>query len=372
MSTPGNLKLAESTTPRANSRTVAHDARSTDVSTLLGIGKSGSRMVLTLYMLVNATFTVSTLDAVKSPYPSIVAMLVVNGAAVLIVLPHKDPLPGRWTLGLLAAVLVSTALISWQLPDVGDIGRESWHIGSNTWLLFFVALRGRILVAWLGFVGLALVHVAWSVSVGRSLSGALLALQTHAGILLVATLFTKALTRTSSRINDLNIRSIELAAATASADAEHEIRRQRVEELAEFATPLLSRIAKSRTTHADDRIDYLLAEATLRDSVRARGLQIPEIVAATAEARARGVEVTLLDDRGGGLPTRTAMKLLTARITESLRNVDSGTLTIRLGPAGRAVAASIVVDSRGESRRIDLGEDGEPVLIPERTGVSED
>ncbi len=335
--------------------------RPTDVSTLLGIGRPGVRVVLVLFAAGNVAFTLSTLNAVKSPWPSIAAMIVVSAAAIPLALPHKDPFPLDWTMWVLAAVLSSTALISWQLTPSGPIVREAWHHGANTWLLFFLALRGRPGAAWLGFLGMATVTEVWALDVGRGAFDAPNMLKTHAGILLVGTLFASALVRASGRINTLNVRSVSLAAAAASADAEQDIRRERVAELSEVATPLLARIARSTTVSDSNRIDYLLAEATLRDSVRARGLHLPEIVSATTEARRRGVDVTLLDDRGTGLPTEAAMRLLTARITESLRNVDQGRLTIRLAPEGREVAASVVVESRGESRRIDLGEDGEPV-----------
>jgi hypothetical protein len=338
--------------------------RPTDVSTLLGIGRPGSRVILGLFAVGNAAFTLSTLDAVTSPWPSIAAMIIVSAAAIPLALPHKDPFPLNWTLWILATVLISTALISWQLAPEGNIGREAWHHGANTWLLFFLALRGRAGAAWLGFLGMAAITEAWVLDVGRSPFDGLSMLQTHAGILLVGTLFARALVRASERINSLNVRSVSLAAAAATADAEQDIRRERVAELSEVATPLLARISRSVTITDSDRIDYLLAEATLRDSVRARGLHLPEIVKATKEARRRGVDVTLLDDRGGGLPTDAAMRLLAARVTESLRNVDQGRLTIRLAPEGREIAASVVVESRGESRRIDLGEDGEPVESP--------
>lgn len=335
--------------------------RATEASILLGIGKPGTRILLGLFILSNVAFTVSTFDAVKSPWPSVAAMVIVSAAAVLLAIPHKDPFPLDWSLWLAVAVFTSTALISWQLADSGPIVREAWHHGANTWLLFFLALRGRQGLAWFGFLGMATILDIWAIDVGRSPLTALAMLQTQAGILLVGSLFARALRRASARINGLNLRSVELAVATASADAERDIREERLSELADVATPLLGRIARASTINDDDRLEYMLAEATLRDSVRARGLHLPEIVRATADARRRGVEVTLLDDRGSGLPSPAAMKLLTARITESLRNVDQGHLTIRLAPPGREVAASVVVESRGESRRIDLRDNGEPV-----------
>jgi len=336
-------------------------AASTDVSRLLGIGKVGAPLLLALFVAGNLTFTLTTLDRVASPWPCIVAMLMVSAAAVPIVVPHPDPFPLEWTLWVLIAVTASTALISWQLDPSASLGREAWHFGANTWLLFFVSMRGRPALAWLGFLTMAAITTWWAVSVGRGVVAAVLLLDTHAGILFVGTLLRGALRRASRRINSLNARSLDLASAAASSEAEQDIRRQRVAELAEVATPLLTKIARSSVVAPHERIDYLLAEATLRDSVRARSLHLPEIAAATADARRRGVEVTLLDDRGGGLPNPVAMRRLTDRITESLRNVDRGRLTVRLAPAGRETAVSIVIESAGTTNRIDLDAEGQPV-----------
>jgi hypothetical protein len=335
---------------------------STDVSRLLGVGKRPSAFLLAIFALTNVTFAVATLDRVASPWPGLVGVLIVCAAAVPIVVPHSDPFPLAWAIAILVAVASSTALVSWQLAPTGSPGREAWHLGANTWLLFFLTMRGRPVLGWLGFGVMLVITVVWAVDVGRGPLGAVALLETHAGILLVGTLFRGGLRRASRRINSLNARSLELAAAAASSDAEQDIRRQRVAELAEVATPLLAKISRSSHVRPEERIEYLLAEATLRDSVRARSLHLPEIAAATAQARRRGVEVTLLDDRGGGLPNPVAMRRLTDRITESLRNVDRGRLTVRLAPPGRGTAVSIVVESEGSTHRVDLDAEGQKIV----------
>ncbi len=340
---------------------VPPEAEPSAPSTLIGIGQPGAWAILALFIATEAIFAFTTFDAVKTPWLCVTALAIVSGAAILVALPHEEPFPRKYGWYIVLATILATALISWQLADEGALEREAWHFGAISWLMFFLALRGRPGMAWLGFVCLVAVSEVWALDVGRDAMDIPTQLETHAGILLVGTLFARALRRASSRINSLNLRSVNLAAAAASADAEQEIRRERVAELAEVATPLLARISRSLVVSDDDRLDYILAEATLRDGVRARGLHLPEIIGATTAARKRGVEVTLLDDRGGGLPTEKAMQLLTARITESLRNVSDGRLTIRLAPPGREVAASLVVESQGRSHRLDLDEMGLPV-----------
>jgi hypothetical protein len=106
----------------------------------------------------------------------------------------------------------------------------------------------------------------------------------------------------------------------------------------------------------------LLAEATLRDGVRAPSLNLPDVIRATTAARRRGVEVTLLDDRGAPLPTEDALRILVARFTEVVRGLQEGKVAVRLAPVGRRVAASIVVESRGQVRRSDLDEAGDEIV----------
>lgn len=337
----------------------APDASS--VSALLGAGTRGAFLVYLLFALSNAAFAVATLDRVESPWPVLGALVLVNAAALLLVRGHHDPFPLWWSLAVVLAVGASTALISWQVIHIDDPGRELWHIFANTWLLFFVALRGRAEFAWLGFLGMVAIHVMWATDQGLDTVGELMRFQSDAGILIVASLFAVALRRVSRRIKALNQRSVELSASTATAQAQKETRESRLTELTELAAPLLQRVVHGPDLSWEERTELLLAEATLRDSVRAPSLHVPEIVRVTAEARRRGVEVTLLDDRGEPLPTKEAQKVLNARIAECIGNVDSGRVAVRLSPVGRRVAASMVVETTGHVRRTDLDENAEPI-----------
>src|SRR5690606_29761691 len=142
--------------------------------------------------------------------------------------------------------------------------------------------------------------------------------QTYAGVLFTASLLGLGLKRTSRRINALRRRSVELAASTAAAEAERDVREDKLEELSQVAAPLLARVASGPDMTREDRIECLLAEATLRDSVRAGVLHDDAIAQSATRARRRGVEVNLLDDRGAALPSDNAMKLLFTRVIEIL------------------------------------------------------
>jgi hypothetical protein len=330
----------------------------TNVSTLLRLGTGSAWMVYLLFAASNTAFALSTLDRVASPWPVIAALVIVNGVAILLVRWHSDPMPALWAWAVVLATALGSALVMWQVVDIDSPGREIWHVFANMWMLFFVILRGRTGVAWTGFAAMLAVHAAWATDVGLGVLGELLRFQTNAGILLVASLFAVALRRVSRHINSLNRRSVELASATAVAQAQREAR---LAELRDTAGPLLARVASGPALSWENQVECLLAEAALRDGVRAPSLSIPEIVSATKAARRRGVDVTLLDDRGEQLPTAAAMKTLAARVAETLHNVPSGRVAVRLAPQGRRAAASLVVETDGRVRRIDLDDNAQPL-----------
>ena len=65
-------------------------------------------------------------------------------------------------------------------------------------------------------------------------------------------------------------------------------REQRLQELGEFATPLLEQLASGAPIAADDRVEFAVAEAEVRDSVRARGLRLPEVIEAARSCASAG------------------------------------------------------------------------------------
>lgn len=331
-----------------------------DSSQLLRLSSDPARVVMGLFISSNILYTFATLDEVKSTFPVITAMLIVNAAAVLLVLDRPDPFPMVLTVAVVAAVAVSTLLVAFQLPDVGPPGRASWHLGSNTWMLFFLAMRRRPGAAWLGYVLMASGTLAWSTAVGRGpLDGALL-LDTHAAILFVGTLFEVNLRRTAKRINDFGKHAMASAVEAAEGATSAQIRQRRVLELTASAVPLLEHLMEHGPPQTDSaRLQYATSEALLRDGVRGRSLITLRIANASTKARERGVEVTLLDDRGEGLESGEAMVRMSDAIVAELDAAQGGSVTVRLAPRGRPIAVSIVTSNTRD--RVELDASGQPV-----------
>lgn len=351
-----------------NARQPAHDGSArpaglvstpTDVSDLLSLNSTPARVIVFLFIASNAVFALATLDRMSTPWPPFVALALISIGALLVTRPHPDPFPTLDTAVVIGIVVVTALVVSWSMPVTGSLGRESWHLGAATWLLFFLALRRRAPIAWLGILLLAGVTLWWALSTDHSPIFALNLVQTHMGILLVATLFASSLRRTAKTINTLTTRSIDAAAAAAAADAGREIRRQRVAELAALAVPPLDQIASGTPLTDDDRRHIQTIEAELRDSVRGRALSVPSIAKAARAARSRGVEVNLLDDRGAPLPSGNAMQKLIAIVVGSLEDMQQGTLTVRMLPMGRDVAVTVVSRDDAKRLRLSLNEDGE-------------
>lgn len=344
------------TTTREN----ATAAGTVDSAQLLGLTTPAARIVMLLFVASNFVFAFASLDDVKHAAPVLVAAVLVSAAAFLLVSEHADPFPLAWTAAILGAVVLSTILVALQLPDAGPIGRGSWHLGADTWLLFFLALRRRPGAAWLGYALMVACTIAWSVSVGRSALSAVSSVQTHAAILLVATLFAINLRRTARQISEFENRAVGSAIEAAEGATAVEIRMRRVAELRESTGHLLGALVTDGPPRDPQaKRGYAVTEAELRDGVRGHSLMTPTIAAASTAARERGVEVTLLDDRSSALASDDAMDRLSTIVGTTLAALSEGSATIRLGPKGRRVAVSIVTSGPNAQPRIELDENGD-------------
>lgn len=328
-----------------------------DVSRLLGLETDGGSLILGMFIVTNVAFALTTLGNLTTPWPAYVAIVVVSAAGVLLVRPHPDPFPLRDSWLVVGAVAVSSLTLSLALPGDGEIGRASWHIGSNMWLLWFLIIRGRLWLAWLGAGLMTAITVGWAMTVGRGWGTGLSMLDTQIGMLLVASIFARAMRRTAWRINALTERSVDAAAAAAAAEATRQVRLQRAAEVARLAVPLLTRIADGGPLDGDERAHVRDVEAMLRDSVRGRALATPAVLDAATAARRRGVEVLLLDDRGAGLPSGAAMSRVEEHIADVLARARDS-VTVRLLPAGRDAAVTIVAADAEQVERILLNVDG--------------
>jgi len=302
----------------------------------------GARQLVWAYFVTMVVLAVWTIDEVRNPYPSALAVFAFGCIAIIFTFRSANRLPVDWTWVVIGLSVVSTGLALWQLRP--EPGYASWVVGAAGTALFFVGLRGRLLLSWVGFAFLALVIVAWGITVGPGLESALLAAARQAAVLIAGTLFATGLRRTGDEVERLTDEATDRAISESQQTAIEQERRERLLALGEFVTPLLARLASGAKISAMERIEFALAEAELRDGLRARALQVPVIAAAAREARRRGVEVVLLDDSDSSTIDPDHVAVTAARIAELLDAANDGRVTARLLPAGRDAIATVVVD----------------------------
>ena len=82
----------------------------------------------------------------------------------------------------------------------------------------------------------------------------------------------------------------------------------------------------------------------MRDSIRGRSIATPYVLELTRAARARGISVDILDERGS-VPSPEVMEATAQQLAAILAAAESGAVTVRALPPGDPTAVFIVHDS---------------------------
>ena len=252
-----------------------------------------------------------------------------------------------WPLGLFSfTCAIATALIANAGMRPGLVGTyASWYVGGMGVLLAIAAARSQTIVAWLGSVAITAIVIQ---------SGGVPAIGT-AGIVGMVVLVaagqatSRALSTANNQIETYRAKQTESASALAASEAASEVRKTRLQGVLHRALPALSYIQSSRgRLTAEQKRNAKNLEATLRDEIRGRNLINEEIVKQVAAARARGIEVLLLDE--GGLdksPSEERNEIL-QKISEAISKVESGKITIR-SPKGEKWKVTLVASQSGKT-----------------------
>lgn len=332
------------------------DATPRDARALIGMHTPAARVVVGVYLVCIAVALLSVTPRTPLALSAMVVGLLITGSATvaLLVVPG-DPLPRPAATVMAAAPGVSCAII------LAGCGRDlpapvsGWSHGIGTMVLAFMCVRGRTGSAWCGMALMVAAYVARSVLLGLGPLTNIVNVLIDLGPLAMATVFSLTLRPGAKLVFDLRDagrrRSAELAAARAtSLERDAQLR-----ELDRLARPLLDRIAAGDDLDDADRLACRLLEAQLRDRLRAPGLDLPAIADAARSARARGVEVVLLDDSGGAdaLDEAARTRVVDA-VVGALDSTRTGDVRVRLLPPGRAAVASVIVRDDAGVTRLDL------------------
>lgn len=301
-------------------------------------------------MLMNGATGAAGSTGTATATAALIPVSLVILAVVVASLPGPRPLDLSSTLLILIAATANIILVTQQAPVSAAAYISTRHLWASAILLLMLALRGRLVWAWLGMAAVILLQTGWMLKQGTAGFSQLNVSLGAAGLLLTGTLFFAGIARTASRANAVWEAQRMALAEQAALAAVTEARMEHTKRLLGIAGPLLQRISEGQPLSAEERLECLLVEGRLRDAARAPGLADEVLTAVVREARRRGVQVTLFDDRHGQILTPMERSAVTAWILDQLAPLSSGSFTARLLPVGRGPLATVVI-SDGEDMR---------------------
>jgi hypothetical protein len=141
---------------------------------------------------------------------------------------------------------------------------------------------------------------------------------------------SKSLKRANREVEELQSKELATEAAIARVRAANQERENRLHVVLAQALPALETVANSKSVmSATDRQTLLDLEASLRDDIRGRRLNSDAVKLASAAARARGVQVILLDEGGLDSLTETQLTIVLDKVVHALNSVHAGKIVIR-------------------------------------------
>lgn len=314
---------------------------------LVDLSGRGARALILVFLLTMTTLALWSIEGVRAPEFTAVAVVLFAAACAVAVRDRETKMSLRPALVVIAVGIANTVLLSWHLIH---LGYTLWYLCAAVVSLFYLCLRRRVVLAWVGMVGITAVMLGWGATTSFGVERGALAVAEQLPILIVGTLFATSLRRSAAQISNLNLQITERAAREADAEATALERHERMRALDEFVTPMLERLATGETPTVQEREQYAMAEAELRDGLRAGALMDPAVVLAARKARQRGVDVILLDDSAATVPQGQTLSRVRQRVAAALDASAEGTVTARLLPPERGIVATIVVDGALYSR----------------------
>jgi hypothetical protein len=329
-----------------------------DAPTIIGMHSRWALGVAGVFVLAGAVVTIGSYGVGAQLAPAMVSLLLLVVGAATLLTTAGDPLP-TWPAAVIALIPAVQASIFWPaLPTpLEDPLQASAAIGGGVVLCAFLCVRGRVLYAWAGQVTAFVAVLAMTLGSHGAVSAVVGMFLSNAGVLVMATYFAWLMRPAVEALFRLRETQTTMMADLAASEAARIERAAQKARLDALARPVLSAIADGENLSSEDIARTGLLEALLRDGIRARGLDVPEINRAAWAARERGVAVQLLDD--GGLDGRhvgaAARQRLYSELAACLDDVAAGTVVIRIQPPGREVIVTSVVTCDGlvRSREFD-------------------
>lgn len=335
----------------------AGPAETGDIRSLLGLQTPGAVAMVAFFIVAFAL-----VGGMTAPdgglWAEAVAWLLVSVGAIALIRAPGDPLSLPWTVYIALAGPVATAVVLPQLSVDELMILQLWPLSATTALASYMCARGRVWAAWASLLSAIGLCVLWAVAVGEGAGYGLGVSIVKLAPLVMATFFAGTIRPAARDIFALRQASTVAVAKQAADSAVLDERDRQLLRLDARVRPLLERLAEPRPLTAADCLECGLVEAGLRDSLRARALDTPEVIDAARAARVRGVEVVLLDDHGpSGVPGPVRERIV-GHVLPVLHRADQGSITIRILPPGRSVLATVLHSDGDDIERAEYDQDG--------------
>ncbi|MBK8460079.1 MAG: ATP-binding protein [Micropruina sp.] len=308
----------------------------------------------------------TALSEVTSIWPVLIAQLVAIAAAGL-ALSGTDraglSLPAA--LGVLGLLATMTALVHSVLPPGVWPGYATWHSSVVMVLLITLLVRQQRWVAWSGALIFTGQVVVWALQGGL---GATEIVRVLFGTLLwlgLASLILRGLRSVGDQLAALKQATQESTKHLAASFSALVLREVWLTDIREQVAPMLSKVADPAHELTDDeRRQCRVLEGRLRDGLRAGNLISRGVSDAIGAARSRGVDVTLVDNRGSRLPEPVRHATL-RQLEELVNSTDGGRIVARAAPEGYPEAVTILSVAVGRGSRLTMIDEAGAISVRE-------
>ena len=288
----------------------------------------------------------------ERPIPAAVALVIYLAVLILVTRFRNElRLPNAMAAVAVLAALTIIGLTLYAIGEVKNYPNQLWFVVGIGSIMGILAWRNRGVLAWLGIIALVTSLLVWGgteVLVASGVAGSLALVAGSQGAAMALKSAQRSASEFLDRRIDANLESEDLTIRRAGSQL-------RLKTALDSSLPLLRMIQQKegKVTSLDSK-KLRLAEAGIRDQIRAKGFQDEGLIAAVFSARERGVEVQLADD--GGIDTLETEKKesLFKELSKTLSGIEVGKVVIR-SVAGESWTVSLFAsDSSGASQDIFL------------------
>ena len=263
----------------------------------------------------------------ERPIPAAVALVIYLAVLILVTRFRNElRLPNAMTAVAVLAALAIIGLTLYAIGEVKNYPTQLWFVVGIGSIMGILAWRNRGVVAWIGIIALVTSLLVWGgteVLVASGVAGSLALVAGSQGAAMALKSAQRSASEFLDRRIDANLESEDLTIRRAGSQL-------RLKTALDSSLPLLRMIQQKegKVTSSDSK-KLRLAEAGIRDQIRARGFQDEGLIAAVFRARERGVEVQLADDGGIDALGTEKKEILFKELSQTLSGIKVGKVVIR-------------------------------------------